>query len=100
MKDVLLRLALPLDQARGQCYDGCDTMTGSKNGMTTILKKSELHCLLTHCYYHALNLAVGDLVKSVPVMKETLGDAYELTKLIKYSPECEAALKKKRKLKI
>ena len=46
---------LPLDQARGQCYDGCVTMTVSKNGVATIL--------LTHCYCHALNLVVGDTVK-------------------------------------
>lgn len=94
IKDVLLRLGLPLDQARAQCYDGCATMAGSKRSVAAILKQSAPKCLFTHCYCHALNLAVGDTVKNVPLMKETLEDTYELTKLIKYSPKREAALKR------
>ena len=42
-----------------------------------------------------MNLAVGDAIKNVPVLKESLEDAYELTKLIKYSPKGQAALQRK-----
>ena len=36
--------------------------------------------------------SVGD-IKGVPLLKETLENAYELTKLVKYSPKRQAALK-------
>ena len=57
------------------------------------LDKANTTNILTHCYCHALNLAVGDTVKSVPLLKEALEDAYELTKLVKYSPKRQATLK-------
>ena len=101
IKDVLLRMSLSMEDAKAQCYDGCSTMTGVRNGVSTITKRDNPKCLLTHCYCHALNLAVGDTVKNVPLLKETLEDAYELTKLIKYSPKRQAALKnKQQELKI
>ena len=31
IKDVLLRMYLRIHDAGGQCYDGCSTMTGTKN---------------------------------------------------------------------
>ena len=30
IKDVLMRLSLPMNNAKAQCYDGCSTMIGSK----------------------------------------------------------------------
>ena len=95
LNDVILRMGLSMEDAKAQCYDGCSTMTGVRNGVATIIKRENPKCLLTHCYCHALNLAVGDTVKSVPLLKETLEDAYELTKLVKYSPKRQAALKNK-----
>ena len=62
IKDVILRMGLSLEDAKAQCYDGCSTMTGVRNGEIP-------KCLLTHCYCHALNLAVRDTVKSVPLLK-------------------------------
>ena len=40
VKDVLIRLQMPLDKCRGLCYDGCSTMSGHKNGVA-IIKKDE-----------------------------------------------------------
>ena len=71
LNDVILRMGLSMEDAKAQCYDGCSTMTGVRNGVATIIKRENPKCLLTHCYCHALNLAVGDTVKSVPILKET-----------------------------
>ena len=90
-----MRLSLPISNAKAQCYDGCSTMVGSKKVVATIIKQSQPNCFLIHCYCHALNLAVGDAIKNVPVLKESLEVAYELTKLIKYSPKRQAALQRK-----
>ena len=92
VKDVLMGLSLPISNAKAQCYDGCSIMVGSKKGVVMIIKQSQPNCLLIHCYCHALNLDVGDAIKNVPVLKESLEDVYELTKLIKYSPKRQAKL--------
>ena len=63
IKDVILRMGLSMEDAKAQCYDGCSTMTGVRNGAATIIKREIPKCLLTHCYCHALNLAVGDCQK-------------------------------------
>ena len=77
VKDTLIGLNLSLSIARGQCYDGASNMSGIRNGVAA-------------CYGHALNLAVSDAIKGSKVMKSCLDTAYEITKLIKYSPRREA----------
>ena len=62
-KDVLLHMNLRVQDARGQCYDGCSTMTGTKNGVAAQNKKLNEKCLLMHCFYFSLNLVVGDTIK-------------------------------------
>ena len=60
IKDVLLWMNLKLKYCRGQCYDG---MTWVRNGVAKQLTEEEPRAIFTHCYGHALNLAVGDTVK-------------------------------------
>lgn len=61
--DVLLRMNLRMAQCHGQCYDGASNMAGSKHGVAAQLHAEEPRVLLTHCYGHALNLAVADAMK-------------------------------------
>lgn len=92
IKDVLIRLNIPLSNCRGQCYDGASNMTGKKKGVSTqILQESPL-AFLTHCYGHALNLAVGDMIKAEPLLRDTMDITSELSKLIKKSPKRESML--------
>ena len=93
LKDVLLRMNLNLRKCRGQCYDGCSTMTGHRNGVVTKIKECEKRALYSHCYCHSLNLAVGDTMKSSKILKDTIDTTFELTKLIKKSPKRESKLK-------
>ena len=72
------------------CDDGFLTMTGTKNRVTAQIKKLNEKCVLTHCSCHSLNLAVGDTLNSIPLLKDALDMAYEITKLIKKSPKREA----------
>ena len=53
-------------------------MPGTKNGAAAQIKKLNEKCLLLHCYYHSLNLAVGDTIKKIPLLKDTL-DMAEIT---------------------
>ena len=78
----VLCMNLRIQDARGQCYDGCSTMTETKNVFAAQIKKLNEKYLLTHCYCHSLNLAVGDTINNIPLLKDTLDMAYEITKLI------------------
>lgn len=42
--------------------------------------------MYTHCYGHALNLAVGDVMKKSRLMGDTLNTTSEISKLLKYFP--------------
>ena len=67
-------------------------MTGSRNGVATKLQADEPRALLVHCYGHALNLAVGDAIKQSNVCRKSLETAFEVCKLIRFSPKRNAAL--------
>ena len=87
IKDVLLRLQVPFSKLRGQCYDGCSTMAGTKAGVAARIQQEEAKAIFTHCYGHALNLSVSDTIKRCKVMKDCLDTCFELIKLIKWSPK-------------
>ena len=87
IEDVLLHMNLKLTQCCGQCYDSASNMAKCKNGVATQLLAKEKKAVLTHCYGHALNLAVGDLMKQSKVCRDTLDIAYEISKLLRYSPK-------------
>ena len=60
LKDTLLRFNLSINRCRGQCYDGASSMSGRRSGTAVQITSEEPRALYTHCFGHALNLAVGD----------------------------------------
>ena len=68
-------------------------MSGAKNGVAVQFKNEEKRALYTHCYAYSIQLAVGDTMKASPVLKDTIDNTYELTKLVKKkSPKRDAKL--------
>ena len=63
IQDILLRIKLNIGNCRGQCYDGEASLLGARSGVATKLLELEPRALYTHCYGHALNLAVQDSLK-------------------------------------
>ena len=90
IKDTLLRFNLKLNLCRGQCYDGASAMSGTRNGVAKNLLDEEPRAVYTHCYGHALNLAVNDTIRQSPIMKSALDTVNEVSKLIKKSPKRDA----------
>ena len=90
IKDVLIRMNLPFEKLRGQCYDGASAMSSSKCGVAKRISDLEPRAVYTHCYIHALNLAAGDTLKKSKLMKDALETTREITMLIKYSPRRDA----------
>ena len=97
IKDILLRMNLRLGDTRGQCYDGAEAIAGAKTGVATQIKAINVKCLYTHCYRHALNLAVGDSVKSVECLKGVFEVIRKICRLIKKSPKRNTMLDDMRK---
>ena len=91
IKDALLRLNVQLSQCRRQCYDGASNMSGIRNGVSTQIIKEEKRAVYTHCYAHALNIAIGVTIKRSKVCCDALDVAFEISKLIKFSPKRNAA---------
>ena len=54
----------------------------------------EKRAIFIHCHAHALNLAVGDCIKKSKVCCEALETAFEISRLIKFSPKRNAAFDK------
>ena len=94
IKDTLLRLNLNLGNCRGQCYDGASTMSGLRNGVAKLILDEEPKALYTHCYGHALNLAVWDCVKQCSLMPSAFDVVAEISKLVKKSPKRDAIFEK------
>ena len=92
--DVLLALSLDIHRLRGQCYDGASTMSGAKSGVAKRILEEEPRAFYTHCYGHTLNLATGDTVRRIPMLKNAMDTTHEITKLIKFSPKRDAAFQK------
>ena len=90
IKDCLIRFNLSLSKARGQCYDGASNMSGKRTGVARNISEEEPRALFIHCYGHSLSLAAADTFKKYNLLKSALEMAYEIIKLVKFSPRKEA----------
>ena len=86
IEDVLLRLAIPLQNARGQCYDGASNMLGLRSGLVTQILDKSPKAFLIHCFAHAINLSVNDMVRQIPFLDNIMSNSLEISNLIKLSP--------------
>lgn len=94
IKTAIESMGLHYNKLRGQCYDGCSTMSGAKTGVATRIKEEEPHALYTHCYGHATNLACSDSIRQVRVVKDAHDTVHEITKLVRNSPKRDTHLEK------
>ena len=60
-------------------------MVGAKTGVAICINYCESGSHLTHCQGHALLLAVGETIKAIKIIRDTLDAAPQLNKPIKCS---------------
>ena len=77
---------LKVSDCRGQCYEGASNMRGARNGVAAQMVTEESCAIYTYCYCRALNLAISDALKNCKVYCDALDIAFEITKLVKFSP--------------
>ena len=94
IKDVLFRWNISLSNARGQWHDGAKNMCGIRNGVFDKILWEKPKAFFTHCFGHALNMAVGDMVKNVRFLKDSMDTTYEISNLNKKSPKRDTMLQK------
>ena len=72
IKDSLVRLALPIDQCRGQAYDGAANMCGHINGVAARIQRIEPTAIMVHCLAHSTNLCLQSVAKQSVHVREAL----------------------------
>ena len=68
-------------------------MFGERSGVSVQIKDINEKCFFTHCYQHALNLAVKDVCNVAKCLKDTFGTAREICKLATKSPQRDTHFK-------
>ena len=91
--DNIQRMGLNIENARRQCYDGASTMAGVKNGVAAKIKLLNDAALYTHCYGHALNLAVNDCMTNTKDLNDVWVMLKEICNLVKKSPSRECKIR-------
>ena len=66
-------------------------MSGIRRGVAAQFLSDEPRALYNHCHGRALNLAVGDTIKQVKLLRDTLDTCFEISKLLKFSPKRDVA---------
>ena len=69
IKDILLRLQLPLSNLTSQTYDGAANMSGAFQGCQALVKEVQPRALFVHCGAHITHLVVSKAVDTSSCMK-------------------------------
>ncbi len=78
VKDVLVRLNLPISGLRGQAYDGAANMAGRYSGAQAIIKKEQPLAPYIHCGAHCVNLITQHACTASRVVHSALQWVHEL----------------------
>lgn len=72
IKDIFIRLNIPLERLAGYCFDGASNMSGRINGVQAKLKAECPMSLYVHCSNHALDLVLQEVAREVRLIADTL----------------------------
>ena len=93
IEDTLAELNLPLENCRGQGYDGASTMSSKTKGASGCLLTKNPKALYVHCSSHRLNLVVAKACQ-IPTIVQMLGRAQRIANFFR-PPQRAQLLKKK-----
>lgn len=87
VKDVLIRLDLPIRNCRGQAYDGESNIQGNIKGVATRIQEEEPSAIHFHCLAHCLNICFQDITRQYQPVRDVRDFVNEILKLIRASPK-------------
>lgn len=94
----MMRMNVKKTNCHEQRYDGAANMSCARKGLAAMFTQKESRALYTHCYGHALNLAIADTVKHFSACRNALDTAFQMTRLITFSLKRNAAFDKAAKM--
>ena len=94
IEDTLEEINLPLENCRGQGYDGASAMSSNTVGVAGRILSKNPKVLYVHCSSHRLNLIVSKACKLTPVI-QMLGLAQKITTFFSPSPQRMHVLRQK-----
>ena len=71
LTEILRLLAIPIENMRGQAYDGASAMASEKRGCQGRIKSLNQLALFTHCRSHVLNLSIASACK-LPLVRNMI----------------------------
>ena len=89
--DCLNQKQIPLNDMRGQCYDGAANMSSDRCGLQRCIREQAPLAPYTRCNSHALNLVIVHACKQTDVA-HTLTKMKEVCLFYKYSPKRQGLL--------
>lgn len=95
LKDILLRLDLPIEKLQGFAFDGAANMSGWHSGIQARLKEVCTDALHVHCSNHCLDLSLQEVAKTVRLVTDTLSFVREVDKLVRNSSKRKQAFAEK-----
>ncbi|XP_073826834.1 52 kDa repressor of the inhibitor of the protein kinase-like [Musca autumnalis] len=87
----IAELGLDAEFLRGQGYDGASNMSGSNNGVQSIIKAKYPAAIYIHCSSHVLNLSLNTTSK-IPEIRNIFSIISEICSYFRRSPKRSAAL--------
>ena len=84
---MLTTLDLPINDLRGQCFDGASNVSRVYNGLQAKIRAIESRVLFVHCQAHSLNLVTQVFMKNVIEVRDILQLTRELIMFIVESPK-------------
>jgi hypothetical protein len=86
-----MRFSLPVENLRGQCYDGASSMSEQFKGVRARLQALQPKVLYVHCFAHSLNLCIQDAVRSVPLFRDIIQCLHDLSVVVRGSTKRKQA---------
>lgn len=82
IKDVLVRLNLPIEKLKGYCFDGANNMSGRFREVQARLKKTCPNSMFVRCTNHSLDLVLQEVAKEVHLVADSLNNVREVPVVI------------------
>lgn len=94
IRDVLVRLQIPMDKLRGHSFDGASNMSGRLHGVQAQLNASQPKSMFVHCVNHSLDLALQEIASEVALVRDSLTLVRDIANVFRESA------KRKEKLRV
>jgi len=94
VKDCLMRFQLPIENLRGQTYDGASNMRGKYNGCQAIIRRDQPLAAYVHCSAHCANLIAAAVCSSSAIVRDSIQLVNELGVLFNASGKLKALFSK------